>query len=275
MVEQDVSKLKKDINGLECVIQQGERDKADKDHQIRSLHEEVSHQEELFHKVTKEKKHLQECNQKMAEDLQTVEDKCTHLNNIKTKLEQTLDEIEDSYGSEKQRRGESDKVRRKVEGDLKLTQETVNELEQARKDLESAINRKDQELSDLARKLEEEQGSVAKFKKSAKELEAQIQSLEHELQHEHQVRVRLETTKGKLMHELSETGERLEEAGGATAAQIELNKKREAELARLRMELEDNKIKHDSALSNLRKKHSDTVGEMSDQIVALNKVKAR
>ncbi|KAK4317165.1 hypothetical protein Pmani_011728 [Petrolisthes manimaculis] len=274
-VEQDVSSLKKDVNGLESVIQQGELHKADKDHQIRSLREDVTHNEELFTKVTKEKKQLQECNQKMAEDLQTVEDKCTHLNNIKTKLEQTLDELEDELRSEKQRRGESDKVRRRVEGDLKLTQETMIELERSRKDLETTIQRKDKEVAELARKLDGEQGNVAKFKKSVKELEAHIQGLEHELQHEHEVRVRLETNKGKLMHELCETGERLEEAGGATAAQIELNKKREAELARLRMQLEDNKTKHESVLSNLRKKHSDTVGEMSDQMMTLNKAKAR
>ena len=39
--------------------------------------------------------------------------------------------------------------------------------------------------------------------------------------------------------ELEELGERLDEAGGATAAQIELNKKREAELAKLRRDIEE------------------------------------
>ena len=39
--------------------------------------------------------------------------------------------------------------------------------------------------------------------------------------------------------ELEELGERLEEAGGATAAQIELNKKRETEIAKLRRDIEE------------------------------------
>lgn len=36
--------------------------------------------------------------------------------------------------------------------------------------------------------------------------------------------------------------ERLDEAGGATAAQIEVNKKREAELSKLRRDLEENNL---------------------------------
>ena len=39
--------------------------------------------------------------------------------------------------------------------------------------------------------------------------------------------------------ELEELSERLEEAGGATAAQIELNKKRETEIAKLRRDIEE------------------------------------
>ena len=39
--------------------------------------------------------------------------------------------------------------------------------------------------------------------------------------------------------ELDDLAERLDEAGGATAAQVELNKKREAELAKLRRDLEE------------------------------------
>ena len=38
---------------------------------------------------------------------------------------------------------------------------------------------------------------------------------------------------------------RLDEAGGATAAQVELNKKREAELAKLRRDLEEATIQHE------------------------------
>ena len=78
-----------------------------------------------------------------------------------------------------------------------------------------------------------------------------------------------------MARELEELGERLEEAGGATSAQIELNKKREAELSKLRRDLEEANIQHEGTLANLRKKHNDVVAEMSEQIDQLNKLKAK
>jgi len=151
-VEQELGTLKKDIEDLELSVQKGDQDKATKDHQIRNLNDEIAHQDELINKINKEKKHLQECNQKTAEDLQAVEDKCNHLNKVKAKLEQTLDELEDSLEREKKLRGEVDKSKRKVEGDLKLTQEAVADLERNKKELEQTIQRKDKEVSSLAAK---------------------------------------------------------------------------------------------------------------------------
>lgn len=84
-----------------------------------------------------------------------------------------------------------------------------------------------------------------------------------------------EKQRSDLARELEELGERLEEAGGATSAQIELNKKREAELAKLRRDLEEANIQHESTLANLRKKHNDAVAEMGEQIDQLNKLKAK
>ncbi|XP_069942328.1 myosin heavy chain, muscle-like isoform X12 [Cherax quadricarinatus] len=274
-IEQELSGLKKDIEDLELSVQKAEQDKATKDHQIRNLNDEIAHQDELINKINKEKKHLQECNQKTAEDLQGIEDKCNHLNKVKAKLEQTLDELEDSLEREKKLRGEVDKAKRKVEGDLKLTQEAVADLERNKKELEQTIQRKDKEVSSLASKLEDEQGLVSKLQKQIKELQARIEELEEELEHERQARAKAEKSKTHLGRELEELGERLDEAGGATAAQIELNKKREAELAKLRRDLEESNIQHESALVNLRKKHNDAVAEMSEQIDHLNKMKAR
>ena len=45
-----------------------------------------------------------------------------------------------------------------------------------------------------------------------------------------------------LSRELEELHERLEEAGGATTAQIELNKKRESEMAKMKRDLEEASI---------------------------------
>ncbi|KAK2711652.1 hypothetical protein QYM36_012690 [Artemia franciscana] len=273
--EQEISGFKKDIEDLELGLQKAEQDKATKDHQIRNLNDEIAHQDELINKINKEKKHLQEVQQKTAEDLQATEDKVNHLNKVKAKLEQTLDELEDSLEREKKLRADIEKTKRKTEGDLKLTQEAVADLERNKKELEQTIQRKDKEIASLGAKLEDEQSLVSKLQKQIKELQSRIEELEEEVEAERQARAKAEKQRADLARELEELSERLDEAGGATAAQIELNKKRESELAKLRRDLEESNIQHEAALANLRKKHNEAVSEMGEQIDQLNKLKAK
>merc|ERR1719228_3036050 len=70
-------------------------------------------------------------------------------------------------------------------------------------------------------------------------------------------------------------GERLNEASGATAAQVELNKKRESEVGKLRKDLEESNIQHEATLVSLKKKQADSVSEMTEQMDQLNKMKAK
>lgn len=78
-----------------------------------------------------------------------------------------------------------------------------------------------------------------------------------------------------MNRELEELSERLDEAGGATAAQIDLNKKREQELLKLRRDLEEQSLQHESQIATLRKKAQDAANEMADQIDQLQKVKSK
>ena len=70
-----------------------------------------------------------ETSSKATEDLQAAQDKVDHLSKVKSKLESTLDELEDGHNKEKRARAAIEKERRKVEGELKVTQETVSDLE--------------------------------------------------------------------------------------------------------------------------------------------------
>lgn len=176
---------------------------------------------------------------------------------------------------EKKLRSDVEKAKRKVEGDLKLTQEAIADLERNQKDIENTIHRKDKEYAALVSKIEEEQLQVSKVQRQIKEQQGRIDELDQELEFERQSRAKAEKSKTSLAKDLSELGDRLEEAGGATAAQIELNKKREAELAKLRRDLEETNIQHESALSLLRRKHNDAISDLSEQIDYLNKMKAR
>merc|ERR1711936_1384236 len=152
-------------------------------------------------------KHLSECGAKSCEVLQVASDKVDYLNKIKQKLESTLDELESSVEKEKRARAVVEKESRKTEGELKMAQETVADIERSKKELEAAIMRKEGEISQLGSKLEDEQSLVGKVQKSIKELQGRI-------------------------GEMESLGERLNEASGATAAQVELNKKRESEVSK-------------------------------------------
>merc|ERR1712088_172537 len=67
----------------------------------------------------------------------------------------------------------------------------------------------------------------------------------------------------------------LGEASGATSAQLELNKKREAEVGKLRKDIEEVNIQNESVLMNLKKKHQDAIQEMTEQIDQLSKIKSK
>ena len=88
-------------------------------------------------------------------------------------------------------------------------------------------------------------------------------------------RAKAERQKSDLSREMEELTERLEEASGATAAQMELNKKRESEVQRLRKDLEEASIQQESTILSLKKKHQDAIAEMSEQMDQLNKLKAK
>jgi len=108
-----------------------------------------------------------------------------------------------------------------------------------------------------------------------KEYQGRIEEMEEELEAERQVRAKAERQRSDLARELERLGERLNEAGGATAAQIELNKKRDSEVSKLRKDLEECHIQHEATLISLKKKHQDAVAEMAEQIDQLNKMKAK
>merc|ERR1712062_505186 len=127
----------------------------------------------------------------------------------------------------------------------------------------------------MGTKLEDEQNLVSKVQKAIKENQGRVEELEEELEAERQARAKAERQRSDLARELESLGERLDEAGGATAAQLELNKKREAEVQKLRKDLEEANIQHESVLMNLKKKHQDAIQEMTEQIDQLTKMKSK
>merc|ERR1711879_653839 len=180
------------IGDLEGQLGAAEQDRADKDDQIRTLKEEIDHQNDMIAKLTKEKKGGQESKQKTEEDIQSMEDRCNHLARLK----------------------------RKIEGDLKLTQETISDLERVKQELNQSVQRKEKESAAIAAKIEDEATLGSKYSKQTKELQARLEELDEELAIERANRAKAEKSRTILKKDIEDLGSRLEEAGANTATQF-------------------------------------------------------
>jgi len=92
-LEDEVSGLKGDVEGLELHLQKAEQEKQTKDNQIRTLNEEMARQDESISKMQKDKKQMDQTIKQTQEALAAEEDKVNHLNKLKAKLEQNVDEV--------------------------------------------------------------------------------------------------------------------------------------------------------------------------------------
>ena len=106
-------------------------------------------------------------------------------------------------------------------------------------------------------------------------VQARIEELEEEMEAERSSRAKVEKQRLDLSRELEEISERLEEAGGATAAQVEVNKKRDVEFHRLRRDLEESTLQHETTTAALRRKQADGTAELGEQIDNLQRVKQK
>ncbi|OXB53222.1 hypothetical protein ASZ78_014545, partial [Callipepla squamata] len=243
-LEDECSELKKDIDDLELTLAKVEKEKH----------------------ATENKKALQEAHQQTLDDLQAEEDKVNTLTKAKTKLEQQVDDLEGSLEQEKKLRMDLERAKRKLEGDLKLSHDSIMDLENDKQQLDEKLKKKDFEISQIQSKIEDEQALGMQLQKKIKELQASLWSSPSALQ---------KTSAGGGHGELEEISERLEEAGGATAAQIDMNKKREAEFQKMRRDLEEATLQHEATAAALRKKHADSTAELGEQIDNLQRVKQK
>ncbi|GAB0197881.1 myosin heavy chain, skeletal muscle, adult-like [Grus japonensis] len=287
-LEDECSELKKDIDDLELTLAKVEKEKHATENKVKNLTEEMAALDETIAKLTKEKKALQEAHQQTLDDLQAEEDKVNTLTKAKTKLEQQVDDLEASLEQEKKLRMDLERAKRKLEGDLKLAQDSIMDLENDKQQLDEKLKKKDFEISQIQSKIEDEQALGMQSQKKIKELQAslcpfssspqsqaRIEELEEEIEAERTSRAKAEKHRADLSRELEEISERLEEAGGATAAQMEMNKKREAEFQKMRRDLEEATLQHEATAAALRKKHADSTAELGEQIDNLQRVKQK
>uniref|UniRef100_A0A914UJZ5 Myosin heavy chain n=1 Tax=Plectus sambesii TaxID=2011161 RepID=A0A914UJZ5_9BILA len=154
-VEQDNDSLKKNVNDLETTVKKQEAEKQSKDHQIRSLQDEMAAQDEVISKLNKEKKHQEEsanfqleC-QQLREALEEEQDGKTDLQRQLSKANAETQQWRARYEGEGMSRSEElEDARRKLQAKLQEMQEQLDATNGRVGSLEKAKQRLAQELED-------------------------------------------------------------------------------------------------------------------------------
>ncbi|XP_052846571.1 paramyosin, long form isoform X1 [Drosophila gunungcola] len=110
---------------------------------------------------------------------------------------------------------------------------------------------------------------------SLSRLEDKIRLLHDDLEVERELRQRIEREKADLSVQVIQMSERLEEAEGGAEHQFEANRKRDAELLKLRKLLEDVHLESEETTMLLKKKHNEIITDFQEQVEILTKNKAR
>merc|ERR1712020_263003 len=115
--------------GAQAKVQKSRQEKDKLEVILRGLNEEVVHQDAAITKMNKEKKHLSDTMAKATEEMNVNQEKLDYLNGIKAKLEKTLDQMDSAVESEKRSKANSEKDKRRLEGELRMAQELVADFE--------------------------------------------------------------------------------------------------------------------------------------------------
>jgi len=103
--------------------------------------------------------------------------------------------------------------------------------------------------------------------------EDKIRLLQEDIEYERELRQRVEREKADFSVQVIQLQERIEEVEAGADGQYEINRKRDAELAKLRKLLEDVHLEAEQTQHMLKKKHQESVVDFQDQIDILTKSK--
>ncbi|XP_025048576.1 myosin-6 isoform X3 [Alligator sinensis] len=265
-LEEKMVSLLQEKNDLQLQVQAEQDNLNDAEERCDQLIKNKIQLEAKAKELTERVEDEEEMNAELTAKKRKLEDECSELKKDIDDLELSLAKVE------KEKHATENKVKNLTE-EMAGLDETIAKLTKEKKALQEAHQ---QALDDL--QVEEDKVntlSKAKVKLEQQVDDARIEELEEELEAERTARAKVEKLRSDLSRELEEISERLEEAGGATSVQIEMNKKREVEFQKMRRDLEEATLQHEATAATLRKKHADSVAELSEQIDNLQRVKQK
>ncbi|NWT06452.1 MYH1 protein, partial [Mionectes macconnelli] len=211
--------------------------------------------EEKMVKLVQEKNDLQLQVQAEADALADAEERCDQLIKTKIQLEAKVKEVTERAEDEEEINAELTAKKRKLEDECSELKKDIDDLELTLAKVEKEKHATENKVKNLTEEMAALDETIAKLTKEKKALQEAHQQTLDDLQ--------------------AEEDKRLEEAGGATAAQVEMNKKREAEFQKMRRDLEEATLQHEATAAALRKKHADSTAELGEQIDNLQRVKQK
>ena len=105
---------------------------------------------------------------------------------------------------------------------------------------------------------------------ATRKLEERIVILEEDLGAEQHLRKKIEREKHDLQLQIVNLSERLTESEGSSETQLDINRKRETEIAKLRKLLEDVHMESEQSIHDLRKKHQISMMDLQEQMQSVS-----
>ncbi|MEE6506700.1 hypothetical protein FKM82_007803 [Ascaphus truei] len=251
---------------------------------VKELLERLEEEEEMSADLTARKRKLEDETGELKKDLDDLEmtlskvEKEKHATENKVKnLTEEMAALSESISKLSREKKAIQEVHQQTLDDLQAEEDKVNSLTKMKIKLEQQVDDswKEFEVLALQSKIEDEQMINVQLQKKIKELQAHTEELQEEIESERASRAKTEKQRADFARELEDISERLEEAGGAGAVHVEMNKKRESEFHKMRRDLEEATLQHETLLATLRKKHADGMAELGEQLDNLQRVKQK
>jgi len=252
-----------------------ETEKSSQAKQIEALNAEVGSQGDANAKVSKDKKAVEENLAATTDALQSAEDKGKKLSKEKVGVEEKLAETEEKLGKEKAAKEKLDKEKKKLEGSLRETEATLSDTAADLAIAKDAIVKKDKLIKEANEGIEDLEKQIKALQKKVAEGLAKIGELEEELEAEKKAKGKVEKEKAEVAAELEALGAALEEAGGATQAQIDIAKKKDGDIAKVKAEMEAAGAEAEAALAAQKSKLNALVAEAQDDAETVKKALAK
>merc|ERR1719204_2222848 len=147
--------------------------KIELDTRMSELQEKLEDEEEMNNELVAKKRKLEDESSELKKDIDELEltlakvekEKVGQLSKAKSKLEQQVDDLEIMLETEKKNRMDLERCKRKLEGDIRLSQEGIMDLENEKASQEEKLKKNEFDHQQLNSKIEDESQLVAQLQK--------------------------------------------------------------------------------------------------------------